>query len=615
MFEDVDLVTAESSSQVINDLLRLRDELTKARKEVEDLKTEKVRLELENNDLQSKLCEAEGREEKEQSKGKKLEDEIFSLRKQLKDYSSEETLTKSQSKEDAARQKQAFTEIKKQLFKQLVEEQQKNKQLETELSVLRSKLETPVMQSSNEAASALRVLGFCAKTDVEEKASEDSSKKVNTVDDSVSTEGKTSPTGHNFSQAPKKLVATSTDVLESSAKQSESGLLRQNQVQEKLNAKTQECEDLREEMLRLQERLSNMSASYDQLLIKSDEIRSSNNKTETTLKKTEADLQESKSRLASNQEDIQTLKEELSSTSLEARQRELKLNNKLSTAETEMKKALLKKDIEIESLKTQYNKEISNLKNDNEKTNATHAQKADKLTSELNFLRTSVNNQKLEHEKMSLMVANWKEKLSDTNDKEVGLEQRKKCLEKEKKTLIKEIVRLRENTTVLETKVCSEQELKEQLEDKINHLQEDHMKLSEEMQIVQTDRAKYKNLYTKVVKEREAAVDYHESTMKELKTKIKAALDVGQGILMTIDNMKLEKLRCSTPGMKDIQRLQWANTEIQKSVMPTIRKQMSAEEERDSTTKFTKTVMGNMLLAICQTLMHSNIILLKVAEA
>merc|ERR1712060_428441 len=167
---------------------------------------------------------------------------------------------------------------------------------------------------------------------------------------------------------------------------------------------------------------------------------------------------------------------------------------------------------------------------------------------------------------------------------------------------------LRENTTVLETKVSSEQELKEQLEDKINHLQEDHMKLSEEMQIAQTDRAKYKDLYTKVVQEREAAMDYHESAMKELKTKIKAALDVGQGILMTIDNMKLEKLRCSTPGMKDIQRLQWANTEIQKSVMPTIRKQMSAEE-RDSTTKFTKTVMGNMLLAICQTLMHSNIIL------
>merc|ERR1719193_1791808 len=166
--------------------------------------------------------------------------------------------------------------------------------------------------------------------------------------------------------------------------------------------------------------------------------------------------------------------------------------------------------------------------------------------------------------------------------------------------------------TVLETKVSSEQELKEQLEDKINHLQEDHIKLSEEMQIAQTDTAKYKDLYTKVVKEREAALDFHESTMKELKTKIKAALDVGQGILMTIDNMKLEKLRCSTPGMKDIQRLQWANTEIQKSVMPTIRKQLSGEQEPDSTARFTKKVMCNMLLNLCKTLMHSNIILLKV---
>jgi len=615
MLEDLDLVTAESSAQGINDLQSLRDELTKARKEVDDLKSEKVRLEVENNDLQSKLCEAERREEKEQSKAKKLEDDILSLRKQLKDYTSEETLTNSQSKEDAARQKQAFTEIKKQLFKQLVEEQQKNKQLETELGVLRSKLDTPLVQSSNEAASALRVLGFCAKTDADEKASENSSRKLDTVDDSVWTEGKTSPKGLNFTQATEKLAPTSKDILGSSAKPSESGLLTHNQVQEKLNAKTQECEDLRNEMLRLQERLSNMSTSYDLLLTKIDEIRSSKNKTETDLSKKEADFQDSKSRLARYQEDIKTLKEDLLSTSLEARQRQLELNNMLSTAETKMKNALLKKDKEIEALKIRYIKEISNLKNFNEKTNVTHAQEAEKLTSELNFLRTSVNTQKLEHEKMSLMVANWKEKLSDTNDKEVALEQRKKCLEKEKKTLIKEIVRLRENMTVLETKVSSEQELKEQLEDKINHLQEDHMKLSEEMQIAQTDIAKYKNLYTKVVKEREAAVDFHESTMKELKTKIKAALDVGQGILMTIDNMKLEKLRCSTPGMKDIQRLQWANTEIQKSVMPTIRKQMSGEEERDSTTKFTKTVMGNMLLAICQTLMHSNIILLKVAEA
>jgi len=615
MLEDLDLVTAESSAQGINDLQGLRDELTKARREVDDLKTEKVRLEVENSDLQSKLCEAERREEKEQNKAKTLEDEIFSLRKKLKDYTSEETLTNSQSKEDAARQKQAFTEIKKQLFKQLVEEQQKNKQLETELSVLRSKLDTPSMQSSNEAASALRVLGFCAKTDVDEKASEDSSMKLDTVDDSVWTEGKTSPKGFNFTQAPEKLAPTSKDISESSANPSESGILKHNQVQEKLNNKTQECEDLRNEMLRLQERLSNMSTSYDLLLTKSDEIRSSKNIIETTLRKAQVDFEDSKSRLASYQEDIKTLKEDLSSKSLEARQIQLELNNKLSTTETKMKNLLLKKDKEIESLKTQYIKEISNLKNYNEKTNVTHAQKVEKLTSELNFLRTSVNDQKLEHEKMSLMAANWKEKLSDTNDKEVALEQRKKCLEKEKKTLIKEIVRLRENMSVLETKVSSEQELKEQLEDKINHLQEDHMKLSEEMQIVKTDRAKYKNQYTKVVQEREAAMDFHESTMKELKTKIKAALDVGQGILMTIDNMKLEKLRCSTPGMKDIQRLQWANTEIQKSVMPTIRKQMSAEEERDSTTKFTKTVMGNMLLAICQTLMHSNIILLKVAQA
>ena len=90
MLEDLDLLTDEPGAQAVGDLQTLRDQLTKALKEVDDLKVEKTRVEVENRDLWSKLADAERREEKEQVKTKKFEEELFSLRKQLKDYKSEE---------------------------------------------------------------------------------------------------------------------------------------------------------------------------------------------------------------------------------------------------------------------------------------------------------------------------------------------------------------------------------------------------------------------------------------------------------------------------------------------------------------------------------------------
>jgi len=313
--------------------------------------------------------------------------------------------------------------------------------------------------------------------------------------------------------------------------------------------------------------------------------------------------------------DNEDLKEKVASISSEKRQTELDLSHKLEMSETAKKGALLKKDKEIESLKVEHKQEIASLKEEHEEAYTAQVQKAEKLSNDLQILKSSSVQQGLEFEKMSSAVSSYREKLSDTNEKGNILEQRKKRLEKEKKALVKEIKRLKENEGIIEQKLKSEMESREQLESKINHVQEDHIKLSKEVKIIEEERVKYKTLYTKAEQEREGAVLFHESSMKELKTKLKAVLDVGQAILMTLDNMKLEKLRGSTPGMKDVQRLQWANTEIKNSIMPTVRKQMSSEQEQDSTASLAKSVLRGMLLTLCQTVWHSNIILLKVAEA
>merc|ERR1740137_366832 len=105
MSEDLDLLTNERSAQAVNDVQSLRDELTKSRKEVDELKVDKTRVEVENRNLRPKLDDAEKREEKEQRKTKKFEEEVFSLRKQLDNYTSGEALEKNQSKVDAVRQK------------------------------------------------------------------------------------------------------------------------------------------------------------------------------------------------------------------------------------------------------------------------------------------------------------------------------------------------------------------------------------------------------------------------------------------------------------------------------------------------------------------------------
>jgi len=613
MLMDLDLLTDEPLTKVVDDMQSLRDELKKSLQEVDQLKVEKMRLEVENRDLQSQLDEVGRKEEKEQKNMKRFAKEVLSLRKQVKEWKLKEARLKEQSREDAVRQKQTFTEIKKQLFKQLQMEREKSKQLENKFSALKKQIANPpALSTSKKTAITLRNFGFFGKSDVDEKASEEKSKNAIAACNTESyASPKVSPSGQSLptSPAPEKSASV---VLESSEK-STSGSTPEGdeKCRRELETKTQECQNLRDEVKRLEDRLAHISTSNDQLIIEIDGVKSSKDVAEAKLYSTQSDFQELKNKSKLYLDDIRSLKSQISSTSSQTRLKELDLNNKLEMAETAKRDALLKKENEIENLKLEHQQEIANLKDSHEKSYRAQVQTTEKLSNELQILQNSAVQQGLELEKMSSAVENYKEKLSDANEKGNIVEQRKKRLEKEKKALVKELKRLKD----IVTEFKSVKESREQLENKIKQLQEDEIKLTIEIKSIEDDRVKYKSLYNKVVQEREAAVDFHETTMKELKTKLKSVLDVGQGILMTLDNMKLEKLRSSTPGMKDVQRLQWANIEIQKSIIPTIRKHMSSEQEHDSTVMFTKSVLSNVLLKLCQTFLHSNIILLKVAAA
>lgn len=614
MLNDLDLLTDEPINRATNDVESLRDQLSKALKDIDDLKVEQTRFEVENRDLHSKLKESERKEELEQKNVKRFAKELLSARNQEEEYKAKI----EQSKVDAVRQKQTFTEIKKQLYKQLVQEKEKSKLLEGELINLKTKMANAPLSATTKAASAL--LGFFGKSDVDEKASDDGLKKVTSPSGSasalISVSPKASPRGQNLPSTPAPEKSAPTKVLhDSSDRASESISDEKALTRRELEEKTHECKDLRDEIQRLEDRLANISTSYDELLTETDEIKFAKDEADAKLNTTQGELEELKNQSALCLKENEELKEKLSSTSSQTRQTELDLNHRLVMVETSKKGALLKKEKEIESIKIEHKQEIANLSDEHEKAYMTQVQRAEKLSNDLQILKSSSVQQGLELEKMTSAVSSYREKLSDTNEKGNILEQRKKRLEKEKKALVKEIKRLKENEGIFDTKLKSEKESREQLESKINHVQEDHIKLSKQVKIIEEDRVKYKTLYYKAEQEREAAVLFHESSMKELKTKLKAVLDVGQAILMTLDNMKLEKLRGSTPGMRDVQRLQWANTEIKKSIMPAVRKQMSSEQELDSTARLAKSVLRDMLLTLCQTVWHSNIILLKVAEA
>jgi len=123
------------------------------------------------------------------------------------------------------------------------------------------------------------------------------------------------------------------------------------------------------------------------------------------------------------------------------------------------------------------------------------------------------------------------------------------------------------------------------------------------------------NLYSDAEKEKEVELRLHRDMMEEWKTKLKTSLDVGQSLLVTLNNMNLDKLKTSTPGMNDVQRLQWANAEITNTLMPTIKKQMSEEkDDYDTVSGLTKTVLSNLLTTLCQNILVSNSVQLGSAE-
>merc|ERR1719397_2393421 len=145
------------------------------------------------------------------------------------------------------------------------------------------------------------------------------------------------------------------------------------------------------------------------------------------------------------------------------------------------------------------------------------------------------------------------------------------------------------------------------------NLQEEYVRFVEKQKECDAEKIKYLDLYKDAVKEKEAALDLHEGKMKEHNTKLKRSLDLGQGLMVTLNNMKLENLKKSTPGMNDVQRLKWANAQISESLIPTIRKQMFGQDERDDIEALTVTILSNLLLTLCENTLFSNNIQLKIA--
>jgi len=120
-----------------------QDRLKQAMREINELKVTKTRLAMEKYNLELKLGQSEKKISTERSKNKQFAKELRMMRSRVKKTKQPEV--EEQTREDAIREKETFTAVKKQLFKQLVEEKERSKKLEIELNSLKNSVTNPLV--------------------------------------------------------------------------------------------------------------------------------------------------------------------------------------------------------------------------------------------------------------------------------------------------------------------------------------------------------------------------------------------------------------------------------------------------------------------------------------
>jgi len=336
-------------------------------------------------------------------------------------------------------------------------------------------------------------------------------------------------------------------------------------------------------------------------------------KTQKILFSAQENIKALENQITLNLEDLDTLKLQLSSTSSQVRETELEYKTKLGVMENNNRTELARKDKEIEETLKRCKTEITRLNENHAESHEAQVQVIRNLSSEFEIFKSNFAKRGIEYEKMAIEVGEYREKVASTSERIAALEQRNKRLEKEKRALIAEVKRLQTSEDKFNAELTAEREAKEGWETMFKKLQEDNFRIAEKQKESDAERIKYLGLYKDAVKEKEATVDFYEGKMKEHNTKLKTSLDAGQGLMVTLNNMKLENLQKSTPGMNDIQRLKWANEQISETLMPTVRKQMVGQDERDDIAVLSAKVLSNLLLTLCENTLFSNNIQLKSA--
>jgi len=605
---DLDLLTADPPAPAAADKspppsaeAQLRAELAKSYQEMDILKAEKSQLTSSLEDARAQLATSKEECTTNQRELKKSAEDLTSLRKELESWSAKESEWKSQHQEDMNRSKQSFGEIKKQLYQQLVAEKEKTAKLEQEVVDLRKEKKSPSLGStarSSKAASALTRLGFGKKRErsTSPMPPSEASKSPATSPRPPPPSAPPSSKSDQF-RAPS---ATSSPVPAESAGDSSDGLAR-----ERLQAKTLECEKLAREVKELEDRCTLLVVEHEKLKEELSDAQFSKDEILATSKNAEKSAQDT---TISLKEDLQTLKTQL-------QQSEVDSKNRMELLATEYKGKLAMKERELEKAQVDYKNEIASLKEDHTQAREAMGVTLGKLSSDLQISRSKSVSQGLELEKAQAEMQNYRTRLEDAMDKSKALEQRKKRLDKEKKALVKEIKRLKEVTGSSKSEVASLNTAKGALEERLKVLEEDHVKKEGERVARTAEVEKLRALYTAATEERESAVTNLENQLRTTRSKIKTTLDAAQAILMTLDNMKLEKLRASTPGMKDPQRLQWANNEIRKSLLPHISKAMHAASERVPLAKEAKSIVSGLLVTLCRVTLAKNTTLLQVGAS